>query len=198
MNAAGAVAALQRAGLRVVTTSEAASLWHSSRKASAEMLRRLAAAGLVRRVRRGLWTTLPADPLALVERIAEPDLAYVSGLTALRIHGLIEQIPTDIHVATTGRARRVSTPFGRFAFRHLQPALYGGFERANGVPIALPEKALFDVLYWSAARGTSARAFPEITRPRGFRRGELESWTTRIPSPTLRVAVAGRAKRFLR
>ena len=197
MNSAGAIAALQRSRLAAFTTSEAAALWGSSRAAAAEMLRRLATAGIVRRVRRGLWVIGEADPLALADRIAEPDAAYISGLTALRLHGMIEQIPTDIHVATTGRARKLSTPFGRYAFRHLQGALFGGYDRSAGRAIATSEKALFDILYWSATRGGSLRALPEITFPKGFDRRKIDAWIFRIPSVRHRVAVKQRVKRVL-
>jgi len=192
VNAAGAIARIQRSGLSVVTTAEAAALWNLSGKAAAESLRRLAVEGVVTRVRRGLWTVGVVEPLAVAERIAEPDLAYVSSLTALRVRGMIEQIPSDIHVATTGRARRVTTPLGRFAFRHVQGALFGGFERIRGVPIATAEKALFDILYWGAARGSSPRSLPEIELPASFNPSALESWVRRIPSTQLRTAVAQR------
>lgn len=192
MNAAGALARLHRAGLSVVTTAEAAALWSLSGKAATETLRRLAVERVVTRVRRGLWAVGIVEPFAVAERIAEPDLAYVSSLTALRVRGMIEQIPSDIHVATTGRARRVMTPLGRFAFRHLQGALFGGFERVRGVPIATAEKALFDILYWAAARGRSPRSLPEIELPASFDASALESWIARIPSTQLQVAVAKR------
>lgn len=194
MNSTRALVLLRKSRLEAVTTAEAAALWGSSPKAAAEMLRRFEAADAVRRVRRGLWVLGDVDPLALADRIAEPDAAYVSGLSALRLRGVIEQLPADVHLATTGRARRIRTPLGQFALRHIQPRLFGGFERTRGFPLATAEKAVFDLLYWSAARGRSARALPELSLPRGFRPREIDRWVRRIPSVKLRIAVERRRR----
>lgn len=110
---------------------------------------------------------------------------------------MIEQIPSDIHVATTGRARRVQTPLGRFAFHHLQAPLFGGWERLRGLPVATPEKALFDTLYWGTSRGRRLGRLPELTFPPGFDRTSVGSWIERIPSVRLRGAVRSRLETVL-
>jgi hypothetical protein len=81
---------------------------------------------------------------------------------------------------------------GRFAFRHLQSVLFGGFERVGGIPVATPEKALFDSIYWAAARGRSPRSLPEIELPAGLSRTAVESWIRKIPSTRLQIAVTQR------
>ena len=198
MSSARAVALLQESGLRIFTTSEAAALWRSNRKAAAEMLRRLSVAGLVRRLRRGLWTFGRVDPLEAVERLAEPDVAYVSLLTALRHRGLIEQIPAVIYVATTGRARRLRTSLATFSFHHVPPVLFGGITRERGIPIATAEKALADTLYLGASRARVFSRLPEVELPRGFSIAETRRWLDRVPSPRLRTSALRRLDDLLR
>lgn len=198
MNAATAIARLEKSGLRLITTSEAAAIWQMNGKAAAELLRRLARTGIVERVRRGLWMAGRVDPFLAVERAAEPDAAYVSLLTALRFRGMIEQITPSIQVVTTGRARRLRTPLGIFSFHHLDPRLFGGFERVRGIPLATAEKALVDTLYLASSRTRSFARLPEIELPRDFSRAAASRWVTKIPSPRLRASVHRRLQEILR
>ena len=78
--------------------------------------------------------------------------SYVSLQSALAHYGMIpEFVPTTTSV-TTGRPETLSTPLGRFQYRHVSMHLFNGFheiEISTDQPmmIASPEKALIDLLY---------------------------------------------------
>jgi len=195
MNAARALALLRGLDSPAFTTSDAAARLKSSIPAASQTLRRLRAAGLVRFVRRGLWTLSdPVDPLALAEHLTAPHAAYVSLQTALYLHGMIEQIPSVTYVVSLSRTRRIRTTFGTFSVHRMAPEFFGGFEVSGrtGAKIATPEKALLDVLYLSGNRSRLFAALPELELPRRFRRGETRRWIARIPSARLRTLVTRR------
>jgi hypothetical protein len=197
VNAARAIAILEQEGLPLVTTSEAAALWGISARAANEMLRRIAAAGVLHHVRRGLWGRGAIDPLRAVERVAEPDVAYVSLLTALRLRGMVEQIAPATQAVTTGRARTIHTPIGSFELHHVAPEFCRGFDRDLGFPLATPEKALVDVLYLSATRDRTLSRLPELELPRAFSIHRARRWVQEIPDERARARVAKRLESAL-
>ena len=183
MNAANALARLRKLGVPAFTTGDA------------ETLRRLGDAGLVRSLRRGLWTLRDSvDPLAIVESVTSPHLAYVSLQTALRLHGMIEQIPSVVYVVSLARSHRVTTTVGTYSVHRVAPAFFGGFESSgpSGAKIATPEKALLDLFYLSRGRSRIFASLPELTLPRTFRFAHARSWIDRIPSAALRTLVTRR------
>ncbi len=185
MNAREAMGRLR--GLRVpaATTADAAAVLGLSTQAASHTLRRLASSGLLTPVRRGLWAlTDRPDPLALAEYVTAPYPSYVSLQTALYRRGLVTQIPSMIYLVSLARSDRIETGVGTYSVHHVRPELFGGFEHdpASGTKLALPEKALFDILYLSPTRGRLFAALPELELPRGFRRSEVRGWIERIPS----------------
>ena len=121
--------------------------------------------------------------------LTAPYPAYVSFASALSHHGMIEQIPKEITVATLDRPQKVKTSVGTFSIHRLGPELFGGFDGSveEGY-IARPEKALFDSVYTRAAAGRQA-FFPELTLPAGFEDDALKSWVDRIPGKRLKTLV---------
>lgn len=121
------------------------------------------------RLTRGVWAN-PRHPyfhpLACVPKLIGNEQGYVSFLTALHLRGVIEQIPHGIQVATTGHARRLSTPVGTYEFFHLDPTLMRrGIEWSDTrIPyrIATAEKALLDTFYIALRRGRRFRSLPEL------------------------------------
>jgi predicted transcriptional regulator of viral defense system len=179
----------------VVTTDEAAALWRQSLPAASRMLSRLAAAGLVKRLLRGLWSVEPEiDPLTLPEYLTAPFPAYVSFQSALYLHGIISQIPQVIFVASPGRTKRVRSAVGMFSIHHLAPEFFGGFRTTgdSGIILATPEKALLDVFYLSAARSRLFARLPEIEIPEGFDEREARRWIAKIPTRYRRTMVQRR------
>jgi hypothetical protein len=87
------------------------------------------------------------------------------------------------------------------SFRHAGgngPQLFAGFD---GSPqkgyLALPDKALFDLVYVRAAAGRRAY-FPELHLPDDFDRERLSGWTERISSARLRTIVDRRLREAVR
>ena len=198
MKAAAAYGELRKLDRPAVTTREAAALWRTEEGTARRRLHSLQDAGLVRALRRGLWALDPdLDPFALAPYLTAPFPAYVSIFSALAAHGMIEQIPRQVSVASLDRARKIQTALGNFAVHHLAPDLFGGYVawRGGGF-IASPEKALFDLVYIRAAAGS--RAFvPELSLPPGFEPEALMTWIDRIKSSRLRTIVSRRAQELL-
>jgi predicted transcriptional regulator of viral defense system len=167
----------------VMTTADAALHLGLTRSAATRTLGRLAAAGLVLKLRHGLWSLDPRiDPLLLPEHLTAPFPAYVSLQTALHLHGIVSQVPHVIYVASLAPTRRVRTRVGVYSVHRLAPSFFGGFETtAGGVRLARPEKALLDSLYLAPARSRLFAALPEVEIPRRFDRAEARRWVGRIP-----------------
>lgn len=198
MTPTGAYARLLRSGRRVVTTAEAAAVWETTVRTAGRRLQAMDDAGLVRHLRRGLWALDPdVAPFAVAPFLTAPFPAYVSFWSAFYRHGMIEQIPRQVSVASLDRARIVKTAIGTYKIHHLAPELFGGHQgtEESGY-LASPGKALFDAVYVRAASGRRA-FFPELLLPEDFSDEEVWRWTERIESPRLRTLVSGRLREVL-
>lgn len=175
-----------------ITTGETAAALNISVSQASRLMRTLEAQDLARHVRYGLWIVGPnsVDPRTLVEEITRPHPAYVSFMSALNARGMIDQVPRDISVASLDSAKRVKTELGTYAVHHLPPALFGGWDERDGVRLAKPEKALFDLAYVSAVHDGRPRRIPELELPADFDRAELDRWLSRIDSPRVRTLTA--------
>jgi len=181
------------AGHKRLTTRAAAQLTNMSIPATSMALRRLAAADLGAPMKKGVWLIGPLSSKigTLVTAAADPYLAYLSGWSALRLHNRIEQIPQTHFAVTLGRPRRATPGATRIALHHMKPELFGGYEYDAGVDgfVATPEKALFDLAYFSVMQRSSVSgALPE-TDLKGVRWKLVNQWTQRIPAPRIRKLV---------
>lgn len=189
----------------VFTTAEVAEAADVHLSNASTRLRKLADEGMLVRVRRGLWA-MPShpdfSPYAVVPHLFDADEAgYVSLLSALHLHGMIEQIPQVVHIMTTRQRGDLSTPVGTYEFHKIQPELYGGYEpydRMWSFQIARPEKALFDVCYLAERKGKRFSHLPELTLPKDFDPEEFRTWVDRINYDRLRTAVRRRAENLLK
>ncbi|HLE58288.1 MAG TPA: hypothetical protein VJA85_01440 [Candidatus Limnocylindria bacterium] len=190
MKPTDAYADLLRLNRPVVETREAATRLRLSVSAASQQLRSLERSGIVRRLRRGLWLLRPdIEPFALPAYLTAPFPAYVSLWSALARHGMIEQIPRQVYVASLARTQRVRTSVGDFSVHHLAPELFGGYQPTDaGGHLAAPEKALFDTIYLLTPRGGQIQ-LPELELSEDFDEGQLEEWTSRIRRPRLRTMV---------
>lgn len=191
MRAADAYRDLRALGKTIVTSREASTLWRVGGRTASRRLRALEGAELVRQIRKGLWSLdTDADPFVVAPYLTAPYPAYVSFASALRHHGMIEQMPRRTTVASLRRAEVIETSVGPFEIRRLAPEVFGGFSGSveEGY-IAAPEKAIFDSVYVRAAAGSQAH-FPELTLPDTFDEGVLALWTERIPGDRLRTLVS--------
>ena len=184
MTSREALARLRRLKVDAIETSDAAAALGQPLRTAAKTLSRLAAAGLVRKVRHGtFWIDGPIDPYRLTPLLTAPLESYLSLQTALHLRGMIEQIPQSFYAVSLARSQRVITSVGTYSFHHVAPEVFGGYEDTDrDVKLATAEKALFDFAYLSAGRSRLFTALPELELPRGFRRAELRRWLARIPS----------------
>jgi len=190
--------ALRELGRPVFTTREVAAVRGASVAATSQSLRRLEADGRVVRVTRGIWCD-PEDPrftpFALVHALAGAHPAYVSLVSALHLHGIVEQIPQVIYAATTGHTARRRTPVGTYSFHRVDPRFFDGYDwyrGGNDFLIAGPEKALIDSLYLASRKGNRFGNFPELDLAGGFSFEGAEEWVERIPYDRIRRFVARR------
>ena len=190
MRMTDAYANLQRMDRPVIGTREAAVRLALSTSATSQLLRRLERSRLVRRLRRGLWVLRPeTEPFAVSRYLTAPFPAYVSFWSALARHGMIEQIPRQVYVASLGRTRKIKTSIGDFSIHHLVPELFGGYRQIDeGGHLATPEKALFDTVYVLTPKGGQIH-LPELELTAAFADVELAGWTDRIANPRIRTLV---------
>jgi len=162
----------------------------------------LADRGLVVRIRRGLWVA-PGhpefSPYAVVPHLFDDpggtDQAYVSVVSALSLHGMLDQIPRTIHVVVRRQRHSLPTPFGTYEFHRVSKMLFGGYEpygRTAAFLLATPEKALFDTLYLSTRKGRRFAHLPEVELPSGFSSTLVEGWISRIEHERTATAVRRR------
>jgi predicted transcriptional regulator of viral defense system len=200
MNAASALAHVRALGKPVVTTDDAALALGAERSATSHTLKRLADAGLLRRIRHGLWTTDPnLEPLLLPEYLTAPFPSYISLQSALFFHGMVSQIPTVIYVVSLAQTRIVRTSLGTFSIHRLAPRFFGGYDtvKTSGARLATPEKALLDTLYLAPARSRLFAHLPEVELPEPFDRDRIRYWVRRIPAGPRRKSVEQRLDALL-
>lgn len=190
MRTIDALGELRRLGRPIVETGEAGARLNVSSDRASQILKSLEDAGLVRRVRQGLWALQPTvNPDSVPPYLTAPFPAYISFWSALARHEMIEQIPRQIFVASPDRTRQVKTTIATYSIHHITPDLFDGY---TGSPeagyLATPEKAIFDTVYLRAPRGGGVY-LPELELPAGFNQERLKNWTERVARPRLRTLV---------
>ncbi len=128
-------------------------------------LARWVRAGKLYRLRRGLYALAPPyqrvlpHPFLVANHLVRP--SYVSLQAALAHHGLIPEAVYVITSVTTARPGKWQTPLGAFLYRHVHSAFFFGYRLEEVAPgqrafIALPEKALLDLIYLQPERSLNA------------------------------------------
>jgi predicted transcriptional regulator of viral defense system len=197
MNQIEALQRLRALATPAVESRDVAALLQVSASNATTILRRLAAEGMIIHLSRGRWLVdQKIDRLALPELISAPYPAYISLQSALFHHGLIEQIPSILYAVTPGRPRRLRTPMATISFHRMPPELFKGFElsSASDAKIAIPEKALFDLIYLAPGRSRVFSKLPELTIPRRFQWQRLKDYTELVKSSGRRAFIAERIK----
>jgi len=121
-------------------------------------------AGKLLQLRRGLYVfnapyrRVEPHPFLLANRLKKG--SYVSLQSALAHFGMIPEHAPVVTSVTTGRPEELSTPLGLFVFRHVRRNLFKGARSIEIAPgqsalVALPEKALLDLVYLTP-RGDSS------------------------------------------
>jgi len=175
-------------GKRIFTTREIAMVSGKSPSAVTQALNNLAREGVVGKIYRGVWTRESEDtlsPFTVIPYLFPEHRIYVSFISALHLHGIIEQIPQVTTLAATSHARKISTKIGVFQAYHITPSFFAGFgwyKGNGGFLIAEPEKALVDCLYLSAHKGKQFGHFPELNFPTSFSFKRAIAWADKIHS----------------
>lgn len=184
--------AIQEINRPIFTTREIAGIRGSSLSATSQALRGLSEKGIIENPSRGLWCT-PSDPsftpFALVPFLTGSHKAYISFLSALHLHGLIEQIPQIIYAATTSLTRVIQTSVGSYSFHRIHPQFFKGYDwygTGRDFLVASPEKALVDCLYLASRKGKRFRHLPELHVGDGFSFSSVEDWIEQIPNNQIR------------
>lgn len=193
--------ALKKLARPLFTTAEIATLSGRTSSAIIQTLAHLEQAGLVARVKRGLWrnTRQEISSFDIVPYLIPHKTLYVSFTSALHLHGVIEQIPQTITVATLSHARTVRTTIGTYRLHQVCPELFDGFDwykKTGRFLIASPAKALVDCLYLASRKGKAFAAFPELDLTR-IDTHEARRWIAKIPSSRLQRHALDRLEELL-
>jgi len=179
----------------VFTTHEAAMLYRSSLSNASKMLKTLERKGLVFKVVRGIWAETGNEklsPYSIIPFLLTKNRAYVSFISALHLHGIIEQIPQEITLASIVHTKKIHTKVGTFSIHRIPPSFFDGFDWYKGdgsFLIAEPEKALIDSLYLSTRKKKQFSYFPELYFPKSFSFKKAARWIKKVPDPRIRSSV---------
>ncbi len=183
-----------------VQTRNAAGVLEIDVAHASKILERLAQAGLVVFLCKGLWAfPKRMDPLLLPRYCAAPFACYVSLQTALYQHDMIMQVPSVIYAVSLARTKRFVTPLGEVSLHHIDPSFFFGYEvdLKSGIALATPEKALLDFLYLSGTKSHLFGKLPELELPKKFSRKKANEMIERIPSLQRRTLVRHRFEALL-
>ena len=179
----------------VFTTRDVAACLNTTGSHASLMLRRLSKSGHIVALMRGLWAFPDkVDTLALPSLLTTPFPSYVSLQSALYYHGMVSQIPSITYSVSIARTKLYRTALGDVSVHHVDPSFFFGFERSDTEPIwmAIPEKALLDVLYLSSTKSRLFTTLPELEIPKSFSVNRLQKMIKKITSRQRRTLVYNR------
>lgn len=189
---------IRRLGRPVFTSHELVTISGKSASTIAQSLKRLAQQGLLTKIYRGVWAEAaprPLSPFEVIPHLFPRQRVYVSFISALHLHGIVEQIPQVITLASTSHSNTIRTKAGVFSVHQIAPAFFNGFDWYKGdgsFLIAEPEKALIDSLYLSSRKKKQFGHFPELHFPQEFSFKKAAQWVKRIPEEKIRLYVLKR------
>jgi len=179
----------------VFTTHELCASSGKSASGVTQALNSLEREGIIFKVYRGIWAeekNKKLSPYGIIPFLLPRCRAYVSFISALHLHGIIEQIPQVITLASTAHSRTIRTKAGVFCVHQINPLFFGGFDwykKTEGFLIAEPEKALIDSLYISTRKKKQFGHFPELHFPKSFNVKKAKAWIKKIPEHKIRISV---------
>lgn len=194
------MAFIRKAGWPVFTTHELTALSGKSASTVIQCLNRLVEQGLLIKMYRGVWAEpgpRTISPFEIIPYLFPRQRVYVSFITALHLHGIVEQIPQVITLASTAHTSILRTKAGVFSVHQMAPAFFDGFDWYKGEGnflIADPEKALIDSLYLSSRKKKQFGSFPELGFPPEFSFKKAVRWAERIPEKKIRLYVLEKLK----
>lgn len=193
---------IRELGRPVFTSRELAMISGKSLSTTIQALCFLKRQGLVLKVYRGIWAETGRGNISahsLIPFLFPRHRAYVSFVSALHLHGIIEQIPQVITIASLVHTRIIKTKLGTFSVHKIAPSFFKGYDWYKGTGsflIAEPEKALIDSLYLSACKKRQFGYFPELRFPESFSIRKAERWAKAILNPKIRNHVQKKLEGF--
>ena len=148
--------------------------------------------GLLQRLKRGVYKFSDfqvKDTFILSDLLYSP--SYISKESALNYYGIIPDIPFAITSVTTNKSIDFhSKEYGLFIYSHIKPTLFFSYKTIKtdiyNYKIALPEKALFDFIYFkSFERSFSPENFLSEARfsfEKQFHWNFLRKWQKIVPA----------------
>jgi predicted transcriptional regulator of viral defense system len=179
-------------GQPIFSTVDASVCLGIGRAYASKVLTRLSNAGHVVPLRRGVWGFEDKiQRMAVAQHLTAPFPTYISLQSALYYHGMISQIPSVTYAVSLARTRKFNTSLGVVSVHHVDPSFFFGFKSSGdqGALLAVPEKALLDILYLSPAKTRLFRVLPELELPKSFRIPEARRMVRRIRSLQRRTLV---------
>lgn len=187
---------IKKLGHPVFTTHELITISGKSASTMIQCLNRLVNQGLVIKIYRGVWAEAGGKRLSSFEIIPylfPRQRVYVSFISALHLHGILEQIPQVITLASTAHTSAIRTQAGVYEVHRIAPVIFDGFDWYKGEGsflIAEPEKALIDSLYLSSRKKKQFGYFPELHFPPEFSFKKAAQWVKRIPQEKIRLYIS--------
>jgi predicted transcriptional regulator of viral defense system len=191
---------IKKLGQPVFTTHELTAISGKSSSTVVHSLNRMTQQGLFLKIYRGVWAEpgpKALSPFEIIPYLFPRQRVYVSFITALHLHGIVEQIPQVITLASTAHTSILRTQAGVFSVHQIAPGFFDGFDwyRGNGnFLIAEPEKALIDSLYLSSRKKKQFGSFPELNFPSKFSFKKAADWVDRIPEKKIHIYVLEKLK----
>ena len=189
---------VKKLGRAVFTTREVYAVSGKSLSSVVQGLNYQTKNGVLVKIRRGVWaepSTDPMSPFGIIPFLAPGQRTYLSFISALHLHGIIEQIPQTISCASLAHTHVSITAVGIFSIHRIAPDFFFGFDwhkQTGDFLVAAPEKALLDCLYLSAKKGNRFKYFPELNFPPSFSFSKARRWSGMIKDARLRKFVIER------
>lgn len=194
------IGAIKKIGRHYFTTAEVAAVSGKSTSAAVQALNGLEKQGVVMKIYRGVWAEVTQkllSPYGAIPFVFPLSHAYVSFISALHLHGIIEQIPQVITLASTSHTRVITTRLGTFHIHQIHPSFFAGFDwynRTGDFLIAEPEKALADCLYLTGYKRHQYGHFPELHFSKNFSFKKVLHWIRVMPNARMHISAAQRLK----
>lgn len=181
--------------LYYVDVETAAGLTGLGRRSAQDLLTTLHRRGLAQRVKRGEYLLVGhqperilSQPYFIAVRAGRP--AYISYRSALHLHGLTEQVPRVVYVATTKKRQRLSLDGLRIRFVRQQPRHFFGYVEGGtppfGYSLAEAEKTVLDSLYLPTYGGGLEEVFKALVLGRdSLAEDRLHDYARRLGSRAL-------------
>src|SRR3989339_1708063 len=190
-------------GRPVFTTREITDMSGKSASNVTQSLNYLGRHNVIKKLYRGVWAEATGkliSPYVVVPHLFASTRVYVSFLSALHLHGVIEQIPQTITLAATTHTKKIQTKLATFQIHQISPDYLFGFDwykESGSFLIAEPEKAFADCLYLFTKKKKQYGYFPELNLSKPFDIKKAESYILKIHDSRARALALKRFKEII-